>query len=395
MADNNKITDPRAKASSNRGWKGYIDSGVEDRAQYAPAINSSKILQLYIGPLKKKSDLRDTKKFKWNGDSINRWDNWVLKEVNGIENCNEIVYLKAQNMEFNIDIKNKFADMSIQGALDKFSSNLGNTKTGTILKTLNGGLEMAYDIKKSAEKGEQYNDYMGALYIPKYANVKAWEGMEPIRYNFPTFTFSFGQYGLYSALEEVVKPIIAICSSFLPVPDANAKGRWQGPIPTSRAQLITIFKSLASTAMGNAQDFANDLLSNLSGSGNDSDTGSSFLDNAVGAAGSALETAIQIKDSIYGAFDTATEKLLEASSNKLAYFRLGVGSNAAIMGPFYIQGVKPSFNFQNTDINGYPTSGSITFDGVTTPLLGNAEDMDIFGLKKPQAGAAAPTSAAP
>ena len=378
MAGNN--TDPRAAASAVRGWTGYINSGVEDRAQYAPAINYSKILQLYIGPLQKKSDLRDSKQFPWTGKITNRWDNWVRKDVNNVADCNEIVYLKAQNMEFSIDVKNKFADMSIQGILDKFSNNLGGTKTGTILKTINGGLEMAYDVMKSAEPGEAYNDYMGALYIPKYANVKAWEGMEPITYNFPTFTFSFGQYGLYNALEEVVKPIIAICSSFLPVPAANAEGRWQGPIPTSRAQLITIFKSLFSTAMGKADEFANDLISNLSGSGNDSNTGGSFFDNVTGGAKNALETAIQIKDGIYGAFDAATESLLKASSNKLAYFRLGIGPNAAIMGPFYIRGVKPSFNFQNTDINGFPTSGSITFEDVTTPLLGNAEDMDIFGL---------------
>lgn len=399
------MADPRATYSEYRGFRRYISRPLsEDDSQYAPAINVSKVLQLYVGPMLSREEIRGMA--DWTSGSHTRcWDNWVYSDINGITNCSDIVYLKAQNMEFSIDVTNKFEEMGIQNVLDKMSSNLSNTGAGNIINHINGGLEMAYDIEKSLGNP----NYMGALYIPKFANIQAWTGMEPIKYTFPTFSFQFGQYGLYSARREVVEPIIAICSCFLPIPEekdekGHATGhRWQGPIPTARAQLISIFKSLGSQAAGFVNELSKSLVNNASNAfsgsnkneeNDDSSTsdsgGGNILDHIVDKAGSALDKAMEIKDGIYNAFDKANEELLSKDQNKLAYFRLGWGPNAAIMGPFYIKGVKPSFNFQNTDIHGFPTSGSITFEGVTTPLLGNAEDMDIFGLSKPQAESSTP-----
>lgn len=406
--------DQRAAASANRGFTTYLARDTiewyeEDSTQYAPAINVSKILQLYVGPLTDRDKLRNMKLWAQGAGKSPCWDNWVYKDINGITNCSEVVYLKSQDMSFNIDVENKFEEMGIQNVLDKMSSNLSNTGTGNIINNINGGLEMAYDIEKSLGNP----NYMGALYIPKFANIQAWTGMKPIKYTFPTFTFSFGQYGLYNARKEVVEPIIALCSCFLPVPEekdekGHATGhRWQGPIPTARAQLISIFKSLGSQAAGFFEEFSKSLVNNasnaFSGSKNEENDGSStsdsgggnILDRIVDKAGSALDKAMEIKDGIYNAFDKANEELLSKDQNKLAYFRLGRGQNAAIMGPFYVQGVKPTFNFKNTDMYGFPTSGTIAFEGTTTPILGNAEEMDIFGLKVPDAavpaGAPAPT----
>lgn len=369
-------SDPRAKASGWRGFKNYIyRPNDEDSTQYAPAINVSKILQLYVGPLKTRTEIR--KMQAWTNGTPECWDNWIYKDINGITNCSNIVYLRSQNMSFSIDVKNKFADMSIQGVLDKMSSNLGNSKTGSILKAADGGLEFVYDIKNSRNN----DDYMGALYIPKYTGIKGWEGMEPITYNYPTFEFSFGQYGLYNARREVVEPILAICSCFLPTQAKDKEGndisyRWQGPIPTSRAQMISIFKSLLSSAAGEGldalQDLGNEAIDAVSGISGVSDIGS--------AVGGAIDTAIKIKDGIYKAFDDANQALLRKSGNKLAYFRLGEGQFSAVMGPFYIESVKPEFDFSNTDLYGFPTKGTITFSGVTSPIIGSAKEMDIFGL---------------
>lgn len=383
--------DPRADFSAGRGFRNYIyKGGDEDGSQYAPAVNVSKILQLYVGPMMDRNEIR--KMSDWTtGKPEKCWDNWAYKKINNVVECNKIVFLKSDNMQFSIDVENKFTDMSIQGVLDKMSGNLKGTGTETILNAINGGLEFLNDVKNSRHMGENYKDYMGALYIPKYANIKAWEGMQPIKYTFPTFKFSFGQYGLYNARREVVEPIIAICSCFLPTKAKDDNGnevgyRWQGPIATPNAQLITILRFLG----GQGAEFAKSLKENIGnvfgGSGGDeggneeSESKQSLQDKLLGTGEKAIDTAINIKDSIYAAFDNANDQLLRAAGNKLAYFRLGWGSSAAVMGPFYIQSVKPQFDFKNTDILGFPTSGSITFEGVTTPLIGNATDMDIFGF---------------
>lgn len=387
--------DPRAAASDWRGHTNYISRPNitwygEDTTQYAPAVNVSKILQLYVGPMKDRKDIRGMTAWADNGGP-ECWDNWVYQKVNGITNCSPVVYLKSDNMQFNIEVNNKFTSMSVQGVLDKMGGNLKGTGTETIINALNGGLEFLNDFKNSQNLGENYKDYMGALYIPKYANVQAWEGMNPIKFTFPTFNFSFGQYGLYNARREVVEPIMAICSCFLPTQESEKNTyRWQGPIATPNAQLITTLKFLAATAGEAGARFAANFKeaidnmsigeSSTSESENDNKEENKKNDGFFGAVENAIDTAIQIKDGIYAAFDKANEQLLKAKGNKLAYFRLGKGKNAAVMGPFYVQGVKPSFNFKNTDMYGYPTSGSITFEGTITPLIGNHVDMDIFGL---------------
>ena len=52
----------------------------------------------------------------------------------------------------------------------------------------------------------------------------------------------------------------------------------------------------------------------------------------------------------------------------MAYFKLGVLE----VGPCYVEGTSINFDFSATDSNGMPTKGTITYNGISTPLLSTA-----------------------
>ena len=84
------------------------------------------------------------------------------------------------------------------------------------------------------------------------------------------------------------------------------------------------------------------------------------------------EVAITVNDSIYTVIDETYKTIIEnPESNRMAYFKLGVLE----VGPCYIEGTEINFDYSATDSNGMPTKGTITYNGISTPLLSTAENI--------------------
>ena len=94
---------------------------------------------------------------------------------------------------------------------------------------------------------------------------------------------------------------------------------------------------------------------------------SKAIDTAVGAANTMANVAISVNDSIYKMIDQ-TYRTVTAGNNRMAYFKLGVLE----VGPCYVEGTSINFDFSATDSNGMPTKGTITYNGISTPLLSTA-----------------------
>jgi hypothetical protein len=80
----------------------------------------------------------------------------------------------------------------------------------------------------------------GATWISKYQNPKVFKNVTEIKSDGNLkFVFTFGQAGLFSGLEEVVKPIIAIAGMFAPQMVKSGTngvgGLYSGPLPTPPA----------------------------------------------------------------------------------------------------------------------------------------------------------------
>ena len=73
-------------------------------------------------------------------------------------------------------------------------------------------------IDKAASAARMFSgDAKAAIYVPAYQKMPVLKGIGTLEcMSSVKFNFEFGQAGLYNALEEVVKPVIAIAKSFMP-----------------------------------------------------------------------------------------------------------------------------------------------------------------------------------
>jgi hypothetical protein len=73
-------------------------------------------------------------------------------------------------------------------------------------------------IDKAASAARMFSgDATAAIYVPAYQKMPVLKGIGTLEcMSSVKFNFEFGQAGLYNALEEVVKPVIAIAKSFMP-----------------------------------------------------------------------------------------------------------------------------------------------------------------------------------
>ena len=78
-------------------------------------------------------------------------------------------------------------------------------------------------IDKAASAARMFSgDAKAAIYVPAYQKMPVLKGIGTLEcMSSVKFNFEFGQAGLYNALEEVVKPVIAIAKSFMPYSAEN------------------------------------------------------------------------------------------------------------------------------------------------------------------------------
>lgn len=163
------------------------------------------------------------------------------------------------------------------------------------------------------------------------------------------FTFKFGQAGLFSAEEEVVKPILALASIYLPMGSVN--GGVTAPYPTA-----AWVKGKAVAALIGQLKNAGSGLRNMFSDGMSDDM--NLLEKANQFAGNLMGVVDNVASSAYGSASTLT---------------VIVGGN--VQGPFFVPTVSWDFDFTQVDEFGYPCSGTLTYGGLLPIFVNTGSDV--------------------
>jgi hypothetical protein len=113
--------------------------------------------------------------------------------------------------------------------------------------TLIGGAIVAGQAwKNSAEGG------IGETFNPWYRNMKSWQGSEPLTIALK-FDFKIGQYGIWNAKHEVVKPMLQL---MIPgMVQSISAASMQGPAPSTASMAMTLVRAVGSNILSG--DIAN------------------------------------------------------------------------------------------------------------------------------------------
>lgn len=333
---------------SNSEYKGSGQGAIttDEQNAYTPSLNWAKVWRLRFGG--GRSD----------------WDNWRKRSTNHIVNIDNNINLISEKNEIAIDAKQKFGEVS----LDKMTDFGPLSKIKKVVKGIGSIAATASGFIGNGADG---------IVTSTYGGLKGLMGLEPL--SIPaslTFTFYFGQAGLYDATKEVVLPIIALAGC---VAAYNSNSEFshmlRGQVPGTEYLAGQILKQVIYSAGANSKELLKTLAGALeptSTDKNDADSkGSGMMSKAIDTAFSAANTmanvAISVNDSIYKMIDQ-TYRTVTAGNNRMAYFKLGVLE----VGPCYVEGTNINFDFSATDSNGMPTKGTITYSGISTPLLSTA-----------------------
>ena len=333
---------------SNSEYKGSGQGAIttDEQNAYTPSLNWAKVWRLRFGG--GRSD----------------WDNWRKRSTNHIVNIDNNINLISEKNEIAIDAKQKFGEVS----LDKMTDFGPLSKIKKVVKGIGSIAATASGFIGNGADG---------IVTSTYGGLKGLMGLEPL--SIPaslTFTFYFGQAGLYDATKEVVLPIIALAGC---VAAYNSNSEFshmlRGQVPGTEYLAGQILKQVIYSAGANSKELLKTLAGALeptSTDKNDADSkGSGMMSKAIDTAFSAANTmanvAISVNDSIYKMIDQ-TYRTVTAGNNRMAYFKLGVLE----VGPCYVEGTSINFDFSATDSNGMPTKGTITYSGISTPLLSTA-----------------------
>lgn len=158
----------------------------------------------------------------------------IIDGINDLDVLDKVV-LYVETPPSSLDTSNQEMNKPINDWL----SSLENSTGGKILST---GFDI-YQALKNKDNG------LSATWNPWVKNVKTWGGAGG-GFSFEcTFNFNMGQYGIWNAKEEVVKPILNLIAPAIPREITNVS--MTGPFPTT----ISI---LASLIQGGLSSLAND-----------------------------------------------------------------------------------------------------------------------------------------
>lgn len=270
--------------------------------------------------------------------SASAFGNWRKKSINGFSDISERLLLSTEkrpeanySIQYNTDtaknavLKNKLASTvsKISDAVNTFAA------TGGALVGGEGG-KAVMEATITGERASLYKDF--PLIKPSESTTTASIGSNV------KFDFKFGQAGIFSGEEEVVKPILALVG-----PWALKTGNYHsisGPFPTfSQASRIALLKTI--DIIGGNDSLLKQDTKSLEGNGN--------------AISSAVTKFNSITDKLYGLIDEVAEACFSTCTTMT--FIVG----GLVVGPFFPKKIDWSFDFDNVDEFGYPCSGSITF----------------------------------
>jgi len=255
-----------------------------------------------------------------------RWGNWRDPNINPAKiSVSPFVFLFPSEKSFSFSYNNEYGK-----AWDKLSS------SGMLSKVQ----QAAEAMRAIAALVDPGSIEAAGKFVPRFKEAPTWDGTKPLTLNSSLkFEFKFGQAGIFSGEEEVVRPILALASLFAPLGGAYLKG----PAPTPPAMLMELLTGIPST------------LKNLG--------------EVITGEGGIISKVTNIEKQLVEHQNSAIERGLAKYSRGL-YVRMGRMS----WGPALVKDVNWDFNFEQVDEYGFPYQGSITFGGLESPVVPRPEE---------------------
>lgn len=194
-----------------------------------------------------------------------------------------------------------------------------------------------------------------STWMPWAQNAQAWTGSSGgvnISY---TFSFSMGQYGLWNAKEEVIKPILNLIAPTLP--KYLGKTNMEGPYPTTIGLLSDIIRNvdLKDSIAQSAKDLGSDVV------GLFTDNKGNIASDAVSSAGATIKRSLE---DLGGIIETLVMSAYENYTYTVKFGRMQEFRQMMIQ--------DSSVTFSNqVDQFGFPISGTCTLSmvGIAPPAL--------------------------
>ena len=219
----------------------------------------------------------------------------------------------------------------------------------------------------------------------KYQKVPYIKSVEPFKIepSSLTFNFNFGQAGIFSGEQEVVRPILALASIFLPYQtpykDDDSGGDWLNLAAPTQAQVYAniarimnsdnFFKSQKNALANNLKAMGAELKENFS----ISDPLGSTIDTLAAGAATASNLATQFIKGLYKRIDLGLKDSMNKNSTSII---LRIGRYQ--LPPCFPSSVSWNFDFSQVDEYGFPRGGTITFEGLQSPKCGELTDIGLL-----------------
>ena len=269
------------------------------------------------------------------------WGNWRTNNYASIKVSNN-VFLWPSEKTFNFNYTNEYGS-----AWEKLSSS-------GLLSKVSQAAELARSVAVLA--GSDVSE-VGGKFVSKYTKAPNWKETSPISLsNTIKFEFSFGQAGIFSAEQEVVKPILALASMFAPIPRGQ-DGYLVGPMPTPPAYLANYFKQFVGGAGGLISDVGKSISASFEGD-----------DNIIReTANSVISTLTAVESGLLKIQENAIVNTLNGSldeDNAIASRAICIRYGRMAVGPMTVKDVAWSFDFTHVDEYGFPYKGTLQFSGL-------------------------------
>lgn len=307
--------------------------------EYTPYINAAKTIEL------------------WTGNST--FKDWRLKSTNKLFSISKNIVLipEQNNLAINSGMELGESDSTKSKAdnfISKVTGTLGSAGDAlTSLTTLVGAGEQVFASEKQMNAAKAINQWDKMRVFKDIKRITIFDSLK--------FNFTFGQAGIYSGLEEVVKPIYALIYMLAPKFDSNSPAAWVNPpYPIAEVMALETLKNAIKTVTGISSSLIEDYsVSDISTDASSESDSSNVLTNIQDVV---ADVGIKIKGITAG----ANKK--NAYSNE--YNNLWIKYGNFRFGPMQYENYDISFDMSKLDEFGWPTAGSISIKGIQTARKG-------------------------
>lgn len=259
-------------------------------------------------------------------------DNWKQSSGNraGITVKDEVLLHLNELSSITFSIKNEY-----QYPLNEIIEKKGSSQMN-VLDLINTAKALSDKLKKnntmSADAGKMHS---------KYAKVPTWKDTDAlVMPSTLSFDFAWGMFGLYDALEEVVKPILALSSCFMPTSSDNTT--WTGPVKTTPELFAEAIADAANGSLFNSNT------------------------NTDGTAKEISEDPFKACAEIIKKYNSAVET---SYGNNYALCLAAVANIK--FPPFIVKNCEFTFDATQVDENGYPYRGKLLLQDCQTAEMAN------------------------